>query len=249
MCFCMTIYTVLTADCNADFITTFTLDCVHTDSTNDIILKVAHILSSNCFRSPQPPSVRLFKISTAHTQLYVYTEIQIKCTVMWAARAQSVYQLATGWTVRRSSADPGGRTVFFKARVCGRSLAGFAGSKPAGCMDVCVVYCEYKRKAKVQDNQDKDTSTVEVQTEYKRIQKIIPAGDIFRSRPDGPWGPRSVLHNGYGVSFPKVERPGRGVNDPPTSTAEVKERIELYLYSPSVPSWSVLRRTSPFALQ
>ena len=34
------------------------------------------------------------------------------------------------------------------------------------------------------------------------------------------------------VSFPGVKRPGRGVNHPPTSSAEVKERIELYLYSP-----------------
>jgi hypothetical protein len=29
-----------------------------------------------------------------------------------------------------------------------------------------------------------------------------------------------------------VKRPGRGVHHPPTSSAEVKERVELYLYSP-----------------
>jgi hypothetical protein len=23
-------------------------------------------------------------------------------------------------------------------------------------------------------------------------------GEIFRTRPDGPWGPLSLLHNGYG---------------------------------------------------
>ena len=28
-----------------------------------------------------------------------------------------------------------------KARVCGHSLAGIAGSNPAGGMDVCVVWC------------------------------------------------------------------------------------------------------------
>ena len=44
-------------------------------------------------------------------------------------------------------------------------------------------------------------------------------------------------------SFPGVKRPGRGVDHPPTSSAEVKERVELYLYSPSVPSWPVLGRT------
>ena len=37
-----------------------------------------------------------------------------------------------------------------------------------------------------------------------------------------------------------VKRPGRGVDHPPPSSAEVKERVELYLYSPSGPSWPVL---------
>ena len=41
-------------------------------------------------------------------------------------------------------------------------------------------------------------------------------------------------------SFPGLKRPGRGVDHPPTSNAEVKERVELYLYSPSGPSCSVL---------
>jgi len=36
-------------------------------------------------------------------------------------------------------------------------------------------------------------------------------------------------------SFPGVKRPGRGVDHPPPSNAEVKERVELYLYSPSGP--------------
>jgi len=34
------------------------------------------------------------------------------------------------------------------------------------------------------------------------------------------------------LSFPGVKRPGRGVYHPPPSSAEVKERVELYLYSP-----------------
>jgi hypothetical protein len=38
-------------------------------------------------------------------------------------------------------------------------------------------------------------------------------------------------------SFPGVKRPGRGVNHPPPSIAAVT--VELYLYSPSVPSWHV----------
>ena len=38
----------------------------------------------------------------------------------------------------------------------------------------------------------------------------------------------------------RVKRQGRGVEHPPTSSDEVKESVELYLYSPSGPSWPVL---------
>jgi len=41
------------------------------------------------------------------------------------------------------------------------------------------------------------------------------------------------------VSFPGVKRAGRGVDHPPTYSAEVKERVELYIYSTSGPSWPV----------
>ena len=43
------------------------------------------------------------------------------------------------------------------------------------------------------------------------------------------WGPPSLLYSGYWVSFPDVKRPGLGVDHPPSSIAEVKERVELYL--------------------
>jgi len=41
-------------------------------------------------------------------------------------------------------------------------------------------------------------------------------------------------------SFTGVKWPERGVDHPPPSNAKVKERIELYLYSPSGPSWTAL---------
>ena len=41
-------------------------------------------------------------------------------------------------------------------------------------------------------------------------------------------------------SFPGVKWPGCGVGHPPTSSAEVKERAELYLYSPSGLLWPVV---------
>ena len=37
-------------------------------------------------------------------------------------------------------------------------------------------------------------------------------------------------------SFPRVKRPERGVDNPPTSSTEVKERVELYFYSTPTPS-------------
>jgi hypothetical protein len=37
-----------------------------------------------------------------------------------------------------------------------------------------------------------------------------------------------------------VKRIGRGVGRTPSSSGEVKERVELYLYSPSGPSWPVV---------
>jgi hypothetical protein len=43
------------------------------------------------------------------------------------------------------------------------------------------------------------------------------------------------------VEFPRVKGTGRGADHPLPSSAEVEERLELYLYSPSGPSWPVLR--------
>jgi len=40
--------------------------------------------------------------------------------------------------------------------------------------------------------------------------------------------------------FPRVKRPGRGVDYPPPSSTEVEERVQLYLCSLSGPSLSIL---------
>jgi hypothetical protein len=65
-------------------------------------------------------------------------------------------------------------------------------------------------------------------------------GKIFRTHPDRPWVPPSLLYNRYWVSFPGVKWPGHGVDHLLPSCAEVKERVEQYLYSPSGLSWPVL---------
>jgi len=50
---------------------------------------------------------------------------------------------------------------------------------------------------------------------------IVNAGAI-------PWGPLCLLCNEYRVSSPAVKWRKRGVDNPPPSNAEVKERLELY---------------------
>jgi hypothetical protein len=86
-------------------------------------------------------------------------------------------------------------------------------------------------------------SSVDIATHYGLDGPGIESrwgGEIFRTSPDRPWGPPSLLYNGYRGSFPGVKRPGHGVDHPPPSSAEVKERVQLYLYSASWPSWPVL---------
>jgi hypothetical protein len=55
----------------------------------------------------------------------------------------------------------------------------------------------------------------------------------FCTHPDRPWGPPSLLYNGYRVSFSGVKRTGRGIDHPTPSSTDIKERVRLYLYSPS----------------
>ena len=45
-------------------------------------------------------------------------------------------------------------------------------------------------------------------------------GEILHSRPDRPWGPTSLLYNGYWV-FQGTKRPGLGANHPPPSSPDV----------------------------
>ena len=47
-------------------------------------------------------------------------------------------------------------------------------------------------------------------------------------------------------SFQGVMRPGHGVDHPSLSSAEVKERVELYLYSTYGSSWPVLGKNLRF---
>jgi len=42
-------------------------------------------------------------------------------------------------------------------------------------------------------------------------------------------------------SFPGVKRLERGIDHPFASSADVKERVQLYIYSTSGPLWPVIR--------
>ena len=56
-------------------------------------------------------------------------------------------------------------------------------------------------------------------------------GEIFRTRPDRPWGPPSLLYNEYGVSFPGVKRQGR-CDYPPRLAPRLKKE---YSYTSTPP--------------
>ena len=58
----------------------------------------------------------------------------------------------------------------------------------------------------------------------------------------GP-GLHSVSYTMGTRSFPGVKRPGRGVNHTPPSSAEIKEKVELFIHCPCEPSWPVLKQT------
>ena len=42
------------------------------------------------------------------------------------------------------------------------------------------------------------------------------------------------------VSFPGAKRPEHGLDHPPPFSADIKDGVQLHLYSSSGPSWSVL---------
>jgi len=48
-------------------------------------------------------------------------------------------------------------------------------------------------------------------------------GEILRTCPDRPWGPPSLLHNGYRVFPGTKERPGRDADPSHPSSAVVKK--------------------------
>ena len=60
----------------------------------------------------------------------------------------------------------------------------------------------------------------------------IPVGTRFSACPDRPWGPPSLLYNGYRVFPRRKVRPGRAADSSPPSSAAVMEK---YSYNSTYP--------------
>ena len=72
---------------------------------------------------------------------------------------------------------------------------------------------------------------IAITTYCHKYQKEISLPLILPIQPPMQWVPGSL---------PGVKRLGRGVDHTPSSSAEVKERLEVYPYPPCGPSWPVL---------
>ena len=69
-------------------------------------------------------------------------------------------------------------------------------------------------------------------------------GEIFRTCPDRSLDPPTLLHKGFRV-IPGSKEPVPWRWPPTPSSAEVKESVKLYIYSPCGHSWPVIRWTLP----
>ena len=88
----------------------------------------------------------------------------------------------------------------------------------------------------------------ETNLRVKRSGDRILVGARFSAPVQTGPGTYPASHTMGTGSFPGVKRPGRGVDHPSPSSAEDKERVELYLCSLYGPSWPVLGWTVPLPL-
>jgi hypothetical protein len=70
--------------------------------------------------------------------------------------------------------------------------------------------------------------------------------EIFCIRADR-FGTHPVSYTMSTGLFPGVKRPGRGVDQLPVSSAEIIERVQLYIYFHYGTSWPVLGRPLPLS--
>ena len=75
-------------------------------------------------------------------------------------------------------------------------------------------------------------SSVGIATRYM----LNGGGEIFPNRPDRPWDLHILLYTGYWLIPGGKEAGACRSQPPPPSSTEVKERVDVYLYS----SWKVI---------
>ena len=81
-----------------------------------------------------------------------------------------------------------------------------------------------------------------------RSGERIPVGARYSAPVQNGSGAYPASYTMGTGSFPGMKRPGCGVDHLPSSSAEVKERVEFYLYSTSGSSWPVIRWILPLPL-
>jgi hypothetical protein len=108
-------------------------------------------------------------------------------------------------------------------------------------MDVCVVCCIRTIIGNVSDIKKAGRIQRYKMDPRNKQDEKIPVGATF-SAPvqtgSGAHPASSTMCNGS--LSPGVKRSGRGGDHPPPSSSKAKERVELYLYSLSGPSWPIL---------
>ena len=78
------------------------------------------------------------------------------------------------------------------------------------------------------------------------VQRLATGWTVQGSNPGGGARFSAPVQTGHGAnpmgtgSFTGVKRPARGADRPPPSSAEVEERVQLYLYSTPGPSWPAI---------
>jgi len=65
--------------------------------------------------------------------------------------------------------------------------------------------------------------------------RIPVGGEVFRTCPDRPWGPPSLLYNGYRLFPGGEERPGRAADLSPLLVPRSRKSIAM----PLLPIWAV----------
>jgi hypothetical protein len=108
-------------------------------------------------------------------------------------------------------------------------------------MDVCVMFFVRTVVWNVKWHEGrKDLNSTKMdqreKTPDRQKKKKIPVGARFSAPVQTVHGAQPAFCTMGTGSFPGVKRQGRGDVNPPPSSAEVKERVELYLYSISGPS-------------